>query len=155
MDNDRHDVVEQVTPQGGVVVGDDGSDGACKALRYALDDARRRGTTLHVIRAWAITSAARPAGVASGYVPSLREFEDATLAAEQRRVDELFGPEPGAPVEVHVVHNPSAQALIAASETCDVVVVGARGRGGFARLALGSVALQCAAHAHSPVIVVR
>ena len=155
MDTDGHDVVERVAPDGGVVVGDDGSEGAGKAILFGVEEARRRGTTLHVLRAWTITSAVRPRGAASGYVPSLREFERGTLEAEQRRVGELCGQDAGVPVEAHVVHSASAQALIEASKTCDLVVLGTRGRGGFASLVLGSVALQCVAHAHCPVTVVR
>jgi hypothetical protein len=37
----------------------------------------------------------------------------------------------------------------------DVLIVGHRGRGGFASMLLGAVGLQCVLHAHCPVIVVR
>ena len=155
MDIDARDVVERVSPDGGVVVGDDGSPGARTAILFALDEARRRGSALHVLRAWSITSAARPTGSSSGYVPSMVEFQQATLEAERERVRQLCGEAHGVDVQVHVAHSPSAQSLIEASRTCDLVVVGSRGRGGFASLVLGSVALQCVAHAHCPVTVVR
>ncbi|WP_235737569.1 universal stress protein [Nocardioides alcanivorans] len=147
--------VREIRPEGGVVVGDDGSVGAAAAVRFAVEEAARRGTTLHVVRAWSITSAVRPDGLPINVTPSLLELEEATLNAEQARIAELLGDSPEVPVEVNVVYSPSAQSLIKASETADVVVVGARGKGGFAGLVLGSVAEQVVAHAVGPVIVAR
>ncbi|MGH3330472.1 MAG: universal stress protein, partial [Nocardioidaceae bacterium] len=149
------EVTKQVRPDGGVVVGDDGSPDAAVALRYALEEARRRQSTLHVIRAWSIMSTSRPVEVPPGIAASLGEYEAAAMLEERTRVDNLLGETPGVPVEVHVVHRPAAPALIEASETADVLVVGSRGRGGFRSLVLGSVAEQCIRHAEGPVVVVR
>jgi nucleotide-binding universal stress UspA family protein len=146
--------VREVTPHGGVVVGDDGSSHASLAVRFAVEEAERRGATLHVIRAWSIMTSVRPEGVPFGVTPGILEMEASTLAAEQQRVERIVG-DAGVDSEVHVVQGPSAQALIKASETADVVVVGNRGRGGFTTLVLGSVADQVIRHAHCPVVVVR
>jgi nucleotide-binding universal stress UspA family protein len=138
----------------GVVVGDDGSRAATTAVRYAAEEARRRNAPLHVVRAWSIMNAVRPDDVPLGITPSLSELEAATLAAERERVVQLLGDD-GTGVVVHVCYGPSAQALIAASETADVLVVGSRGHGGFSSLVLGSVAEQVVRHAAVPVVVVR
>ncbi|WP_342451780.1 universal stress protein [Arthrobacter sp. H16F315] len=55
-----------------------------------------------------------------------------------------------------VVHGDSAaSALLDAAKAADLVVVGARGHGGFPGLHLGSVATQIINHAPCPVLVVR
>jgi nucleotide-binding universal stress UspA family protein len=48
-----------------------------------------------------------------------------------------------------------ADALCAAAEQADLLVVGSRGRGGFARLLLRSVSQRCLHHLPCPVAVVR
>lgn len=151
----QEQVTKEVTPSGGVVVGDDGSTGAAGAVKYAAEEARRRGTPLHVIRAWTIVTGIRPDDVPPGIAPSMSELEKATQAAEEHRVGQLLGEDPGITVEVHACYGPSAQTLLKAAETADVVVVGSRGRGGFATLVLGSVAEQVVRHSPTPVIVVR
>jgi nucleotide-binding universal stress UspA family protein len=155
MEDNMPEVTKFARPDGGVVVGDDGSEGAAAAVRYALEEAKRRGATLHVVRAWSILSSARPADVPPGFAASLPEYEAACVDEERARLDHLLGAESGVSVEVHAVHSPPAQALIVASETADVVVVGSRGLGGFRSLVLGSVAEQCIRHCSGPVIVVR
>lgn len=147
-------VPTRVEIDGGVLVGDDGSAMAGAALRYAIEEAGRRGTDLHVVRAFSITSAERPADAKPGYAPSLAELAAATRTVTEERVQRALG-ETDVAVEVHVPYGPAAQCLIDASTHADVVVVGARGRGGFASLVLGSVADQVIRHAKAPVVVVR
>jgi nucleotide-binding universal stress UspA family protein len=149
------EVTKEYRPPGGVVVGEDGSEHAAVAVRYAVEEAARRGATLHVVRAWSIMSISRPSEVPPGMAATLEEYEASCREQEERRLEKLLGDDPPVPVEVHPVHSPAAQALITASETADVVVVGSRGIGGFRSLLLGSVAEQVLRHAKGPVIVVR
>jgi nucleotide-binding universal stress UspA family protein len=55
---------------------------------------------------------------------------------------------------VSVVTGHAAQELINASRDTDMLVVGSRGRGGFARLLMGSVGMQVTNHAKCPVMVI-
>ena len=146
--------VTEFRPDGGVVVGDDGSTNAAGAVRAAAEEAVRREATLHVIRAWSMTSAVKPSDVPAGIVPSMLEFEAATHEAELARVSSLLG-DHGGKVEIHAVHSTATKALLCASEGADLLVVGARGIGGFKNLMLGSVADQCIRHAACSVLVVR
>jgi nucleotide-binding universal stress UspA family protein len=141
-------------PRGGVVIGDDGSECAEVALRYAVQEARRRGVPLHVVRAWTVTTAPRPQDAPFGYVPSEQEFEQAVIEETRQRVEQARD---GADIEVRMsaVHGAAARALITAAEGADLLVVGSRGRGGFASLVLGSVADTCTRHSPAPVVVVR
>lgn len=139
---------------GGVVIGDDGSPQAAVAVRMAAQEALLRDVLLHVVRAWSLTSAARPPEVPFGTVPSTDEYQSATLELEKRRVAELLG---GCEIAPHIVavHAPPAEALLEASETADLLVLGDRGLGGFDRLLLGSVAEQCVRHATCSVLIAR
>lgn len=146
--------VAELRPDGGVLVGDDGSSCAGAAVRAAAEEAVLRGVKLYVVRAWSITTAVRPDDVPHGIVPSVTEFGAATMAAERRRVAELLEGST-ADVEVHAIHSAPAKVLVEASGTADLLVVGTRGRGGFKSLILGSVAEQCLRYASSDVLVVR
>jgi nucleotide-binding universal stress UspA family protein len=59
-----------------------------------------------------------------------------------------------ASVRIHAVNGFPAQELIEVSRDADLLVVGSRGVGGFARLLLGSISDHVMHHAHCPVVVV-
>jgi nucleotide-binding universal stress UspA family protein len=148
------DVTEVVHLDGGILVGHDGSKCAQEALGWAARLAARADMDLHVLRAWSLMSAPRPSSWSPGYVPPLAEYEQAVHDELSRHVAaaEL---DPAVRVTCHVVHSSPAQGMIAAAAGADLLVVGARGRGGFAGLLLGSVSDQIVHHAPCPVTVVR
>ena len=148
------EVVESVTVEGGVMVGHDGSSCAQEALVWAAGLAARAGMELHVVRGWHLTTAPQPPSWEPGYVPPLHDFETA-VRKELRAHVAAAGLSSSRPVTCHVSHGPVVRQLLQAAEGADLLVVGARGLGGFAGLLLGSVSDQCVRHAPCPVTVVR
>jgi nucleotide-binding universal stress UspA family protein len=136
-----------------VAVGVDGSSGAGLALTWAAEEARRRGAALEVVLAWSfldqpLTAEDAPKTFANGFDQAAAE---AVLADILDRAGDVVA-------DLDVVRTAvcelPAVALLEASERSDLVVVGARGLGGFKRLTLGSVSHQVAQHAIGPVVVV-
>jgi len=136
---------------GRVVVGVDGSDGAAEALRWAAREAELRGWSITAVSGSGYVDPSRSveAGLGHDYDPSDAQ---ATLAGIVRSV---LGEEPRIIVEQRVERDLGAPTLIEASRGADLLVVGARGLGGFRGLLLGSVSQQCLHHATSPVAIVR
>jgi nucleotide-binding universal stress UspA family protein len=148
------DVREVVQVDGGIVVGHDGSTCAQETLVWAGRLARRADLELHVLRAWAMTTSPHPSSWTPGYVPPLPDWERAVLDELTAHV-QAAGLDPVVRVTCHVVHKSPTKALMAAAEGANLLVVGARGRGGFRGLLLGSVSDQLVHHAPCPVTVVR
>jgi len=149
------EVSTRAVVDGGVVVGHDGSGCAQEALEWAATLAERASWPLHVVRAWRIATAPQPASWEPGFVPPIAEYEKAVQADLEADVAAAIGAERAKAAVCHVVHAAPVRSLIEAAEGADVLVVGARGRGGFAGLLLGSVSDQVTRHAPCPVTVVR
>jgi uncharacterized protein len=134
----------------GIVAGIDGSEASARALRWALDEAWARGTTVEAVHAWHVPYSLSFATAAVDF-PA---FEDAARRLLDRMVDAAAAKASGAPVERVLVCASPADALLGAARNADLVVVGSRGVGGFRGLLLGSVSHQVAHHAFCPVVVV-
>ena len=138
---------------GRIVVGVDSSAEAAAALRWALDEARLRHASLEVVHVWVFpTIGELPGGAVNAFV---NDLERAATDLLDRVVDPIVGTDPGVEVERRVLEGAAASVLVEAAAGADLLVVGSRGRGGFAGLLLGSVAQQCLHHATCPVVVVR
>jgi nucleotide-binding universal stress UspA family protein len=137
-----------------VLVGVDGSPESAAALEYAVAEADRRGARLRVVSTYfpeySVHGHSRPVTAAE---PAIEVDVEAQV---RRMVEEaLAGDAVAPPVEIVVAAGPAAGVLIDMSGEVDVLIVGHRGRGGFASMLLGSVGLHCVLHARCPVIVVR
>ncbi len=143
---------------GRVVVGLDDSYGGREALSYAAEAARIMNWTLHVVNTWHLSYPVGPYAIDVSEVESA--LEDAAQEMVKRIEDEVLGKDAGSKdAGIRIVHTitegPAARILVQESEGADLLVVGSRGRGGFASLALGSVGQACVHHAHCPVLIVR
>ncbi|SDT02250.1 Nucleotide-binding universal stress protein, UspA family [Brevibacterium siliguriense] len=136
----------------GVLVGFDGSELAAQAVRYGAVEAERRRTVLTVVTAYELPTMIYP-NMAS--IPSEPEDDKAKTEAEKTLAEavELLRDYPGE-TSFRTTAGNSAGALVTLSADAEVVIVGARGRGGFMGRVLGSVSTALPAHSHCPTIVV-
>jgi nucleotide-binding universal stress UspA family protein len=139
----------------GIVVGVDGSEHSRQVLEWAVKEAGLRNASLTVLTVKEVAGSAWT-GHKETYPADQAEADKMRQAAEeatQKVVDAVGAPGP-ASVTVRAVSGIASQELINASNGADLVVVGARGGGGFARLMMGSVSNQVAHHSTAPVVVV-
>ncbi len=139
--------------RGELVVGVDGSKVSEPALEFAFEEAALRRARLRVIHAWS-----HPASYGPGdmqpliYDPQVVAEEE--LAAMDKSLAHWRKRFPETEVVAEVVHGRPVRVLSGASARADLIVVGTRGRGGFAGLLLGSVGHALLHHAHCPLAVV-
>ncbi|MDA8368930.1 MAG: universal stress protein [Nocardiopsaceae bacterium] len=137
-----------------VVVGIDGSEPSRIALEWAADAAAARGAGLRILHAVSMPLVAVPFGrpIRIPPTPEVAERASALLADA---VEQTHKTHPGLAVETEVSAKEPGPALLAASRSAELVVVGPRGLSGAGALLLGSVAVRVSAHAECPVVVVR
>jgi len=136
-----------------IVVGVDGSEESLRAVEWAAREAHRHGAPLRLVSAPAVpprrlASGPAPQGVAKvlGSVPRRALAEAITRAGEVA---------PDLLVDTDLLTGPPALMVTGSGSGALMLVVGARGAGGFAAMLLGSVSRYAAMHASCPVVVVR
>jgi nucleotide-binding universal stress UspA family protein len=133
-----------------VVVGVDGSEESLLAAEWAALEAKRHGLPLRVVSAPAMLPWAYQ--VSPAVARTLRTAATRALGMAVARAEEVA---PGLKITTGLLAGPPAMAVAASGSNAAVLVVGARGAGGFAAMILGSVSRYAASRASCPVIVVR
>jgi nucleotide-binding universal stress UspA family protein len=138
----------------GILVGLDGSHYSERALEWAAKEAALRNAPLRVLAVHTV-----PVGWSGRGVPDPvdNEIVVSTKTSAQELTDKVLagiGSARPSAVTVDAVNGIPADVLLQASEDADMIVLGARGGGGFSRLRLGGVSDQVAHHAHCPVVII-
>ena len=138
----------------GIFVGVDGSTHSLTALEWALREAGVRHAPLTVIT---VHEVAQSGWGGSLEFPADEVMRERDRKAVQEAVDKTvaqLGDAAPSQITVQAFIGQPAPQLIEASKDGDLLIVGSRGTGGFARLLLGSVSIQVSHHAHCPVVIV-
>lgn len=128
--------------QAPIVVGFDGSDGATTALEWAAREAVCRQAPLRVVKAWTPGEFGTDADQARFTQEQLTKSVTALIDGQDLSWSALA--EEGS----------AAKVLLAQADDAQMLVVGSRGHGTAAGLALGSVGIQVATHDGAPVVVI-
>jgi len=143
-------------PEGPVMVGVDGSASSRAAVQLAFEAAELRGVPLVALFAFPygaadVTWHAEP----SRQNPYSEQHKQQLAQEVLEMMAEQIAAHPDVVVEVQVEWGRPQDMLVEASKSAGLLVVGSRGRGGFAGLLLGSTSKHVIRAAHCPVIVTR
>ena len=135
-----------------IVVGVDGSEESKAALVWAVRRAEASNAALTAVLAWTYLDQhsprnSKPFDAAYGADDALETLATILIGT--------LGAERAAVLERSAVCDRPVRALLEASGGADLLVLGARGIGGFKGLLLGSVSQQCLHHATCPVAIIR
>jgi nucleotide-binding universal stress UspA family protein len=140
----------------GILVGVDGSPASRYAVDWAARDAAMRNVRLTLVHA------VRPIGPTLPPLRAPTAFARWQVEQGQKILDDAVEiarkatPDGGpAQIENELLFSPVVPTLVDLSKEAQMVVVGSRGRGPFARSLLGSVSSSLIRHAHCPVAVIH
>lgn len=142
-----------------VVVGVDASRASTRALEFAASAASDAGAELVVVSAW--SRPRREPWMADlwpdhGSTPANLSDDEARASASVRdAVSAVASWRPELSVVTRTPQGPAQEVLLREARDSGLLVVGSRGRGGFAGLELGSVSRSILRNAELPVAVVR
>jgi nucleotide-binding universal stress UspA family protein len=134
-----------------IVVGVDGSTPSLAALRWAAGEARLRHVPLRVLHA-RLPEHFRVHGPAR---PALHRRHRVADQVMEYCLTECRAVSGEVQIEPELVDGQAAACLLDAGTQAQLLVVGARGHGGFAGLTLGSTSHQCVVRSPCPIAVVR
>jgi nucleotide-binding universal stress UspA family protein len=135
-----------------IVVATDGTESSKAAVLWAAREAERRKLPLRVAHAFDWEWRAARYDASTEYVELARQFAEAVTAAA---TDLARTVAPTVKIEADTLIGHAASRLLAVAEDAELMVLGNRGRGGFASLLLGSVSQRVATHAPGSVVIVR
>ncbi|MFD1546041.1 universal stress protein [Nonomuraea guangzhouensis] len=135
---------------GEIVVGLDGSPACEPALAYAFRQAELRGSTLRAVYAWAL-----PFALAAGFSCDFEALREAQQGVAKEQLTPWRERYPNVKVIADVRCAHPVDALAAAGDRADLLVVGSHGRTAIGSIILGSVSRGVLHHAHCTVAVVR
>ena len=148
----------------GIIVGIDGSHCSQRALEWGMNEATIRHVPITVVTVYQPDAGywGRVAPYPSDRARAerarteLAQAEHARAAAREAADKALAGLEDDRPVSVTVkaVSGNPGEEILSTAPDADMIVVGARGAGGFARLLMGSVSTHLIYHARCPVVVI-
>jgi nucleotide-binding universal stress UspA family protein len=136
-----------------VVVGVDGSEQSLRAVEWAALEARRHSVPLRIVSAPAFVPRMHARSTSPEEIAcALRGIAARALDAAITRSGEVA---PDLPLTTGLLTGTPALAVSESGADASMLVVGARGAGGFAAMVLGSVSRYVASRASVPVVVVR
>ena len=144
-----------------IVVGVDGSAGSRAGLRWAADEAELRDAELEAVMARTPQLPMVLFGPGSIPIPTATaplDLEERARKDEEvleQILREVLGTQLPPRLSWYVMDGHPVGVLIGRTTDADLLVVGARGEGGFTGLLTGSVSEQCVRHAACSVVVVR
>ena len=146
-----------------ILVAIDGSEISMKAAVYAIDIVKKNKSQLIALTVLDIST---PRRISSSFITAptygLKELEEKRKEAQQwlDKFEKLAAKENNVKLKSEIIEDPisrvgSAIVDYAERENVDLIVIGSRGRTGFKKILLGSVASDVVTYAYCPVMVVK